>query len=308
LAANSNSIITVSMTLLSKSRISLIGFCFLALGGCAGQGPDQAVWQATKDAASAVGNVFASDTPKQAAIDAPDPGDTPYPNLAVVPRRPTRPDAQTLQSEQAALAGQRRTAQSFDAQVRAIDPILDPTSRPPEPPPVAAVLAAPVASAPVASAPPVVFAPPVSAVGAAPTIAPATPPVMAPTRPSTVPQTANPAGNPAASPAPRPAAVQPRPSPNTAWLVGEVTFADGSPLLTAEARRTLRNAVAAANEQGGAVRVTPNAVGVGGPHDNALAPRRMAAVAGELEALGLSQDKIRIDPGSYRAARVAVEF
>lgn len=311
------------MTFLSKSRISLIGFCFLALGGCTEQGPDRAVWQATKDAANAVGNVFVSDTAKPAAIDAPDPGETPYPNLAVVPRRPARPDAQMLQTEQAALVGQRQASQNFDAQLRAIDPVLNPTSRPPEPPAIAAALgpvgAAPAGAAPVgpasagtlavASAP--ISAPPVAApAAAAPAVAapvpqaaalpPFVPPVLAPT---TVP-----AAIPVPAPAAPRAAASPRATRNTAWLVGEVSFADGSPLLTAEARATLRTAVVAANEQGGAVRITPIAGGLAGPQDGALAPRRMAAVAGELESLGLDRDKIRIDAGSFRSARVAVEF
>lgn len=304
------------MTFLSKLRISLIGFSFLALGGCTEQGPDRAVWQATKDAANAVGNVFASDTPKPAAIDAPDPGDTPYPNLAVVPRRPARPDAQTLATEQAALVGQRQASQNFDTQLRAIDPVLNPTSRPPEPPAIAAALA-PVEAVLVGSAP-TGTAPRVPAPLAAPAMA--TPSAVAAPAPQTaalppfVPPVLAPATIPAAIPVPTPAAPRPaaasapRATANTAWLVGEVAFAEGSPLLTAEARRTLRTAVVAANEQGGAVRITPIAGNLAGPQDGALAPRRMAAMAGELEALGLSRDKIRIDAGGFRNARVAVEF
>ncbi|MCA3264053.1 MAG: hypothetical protein ING44_19075 [Telmatospirillum sp.] len=299
------------MTFLSKSRISLIGFCFLALGGCTEQGPDRAVWQATKDAANAVGSVFVDDKPKPASVDAPDPGDTPYPNLAVVPRRPARPDAQTLQSEQAALVGQRQASQNFDTQLRAIDPVLNPTSRPPEPPAIAAALA-PVGAPPVgpASAPPTPVA---SAPIAVPPVAASAP--QAASLPPFVPPVLAPATVPAAAPVPTPAVPRPaappaaaRATPNTAWLVGEVTFADGSPLLSADARATLRAAVVAANEQGGAVRVSPVAGGLAGPNDAALAPRRMAAVAGELESLGLDRDKIRIDAGSFRNARVAVEF
>jgi hypothetical protein len=324
------------MTFLSKLRISLIGFCFLALGGCSEQGPDQVVWQAAKDAANAVGNVFVDDKPKPAAVDAPDPGDTPYPNLAVVPRRPARPDAQMLESEQAALVGQRQASQNFDAQLRAIDPILNPTSRPPEPPTIAAALApvgaAPVERAPVASTPisaPPISAPPVAAppIAAPPISAPAVanPVIAVPAIAAPAPQTAAlppfvppvlaPAIVPTAVPATAPAAPRPvtpaaaaRTTPNTAWLVGEVAFADGSTLLTAEVRRTLRTAVMAANEQGGAVRITPIAGNLAGPQDGALSPRRMAAVAGELESLGLSRDKIRIDVGSFRNARVAIEF
>lgn len=325
------------MTFLSKLRISLIGFCFLALGGCSEQGPDRAVWQAAKDAANAVGNVFVSDTPKPAAVDAPDPGETPYPNLAVVPRRPARPDAQTIATEQAALVGQRQASQNFDAQLRAIDPILNPTSRPPEPPPIAAALA-PGGSAPSGSTPsgaaPVATAPtgtaPAGLVSTAPIVATPAPPLAAPTPaaiqtpapqaaalPPFVPPVLVPATVPAAIPAPAPAALRlpaqatasaARATANTAWLVGEVAFADGSPLLNADARQTLRTAVVAANERGGAVRISPIAGTLAGPQDSALAPRRMAAIAGELEALGLSRDKIRIDAGSFRNARVSVEF
>jgi hypothetical protein len=309
------------MNFLSKLRISLIGFCFLALGGCTEQGPDRAVWQATKDAANAVGSAFVSDTPKPAAVDAPDPGDTPYPNLAVVPRRPARPDAQLLASEQAALVGQRQASQNFDAQLRAIDPVLNPTSRPPEPPAIAAALA-PAGSAlvgsgaatpiPVVSAPIATPLPPASSAVAAPVpqaaaLPPFVPPVLAPvTIPAAIPVPTPAAAQPAA---PRPAAVPAaRAAASTAWLVGEVAFAEGSPLLTAEARHTLRTAVVAANEQGGAVRISPIPGNLAGPQDGALAPRRMAAVAGELEALGLSRDKIRIDAGGFRNARVTVEF
>jgi len=90
--------------------------------------------------------------------------------------------------------------------------------------------------------------------------------------------------------------------------VGEVAFAEGSPLLTADARRTLRAAVVAANEQGGAVRISPIAGSLAGPQDGALAARRIAAVAGELESLGLSRENIRIDAGNFRNARIVVEF
>jgi hypothetical protein len=330
LAAISNSIITVSMLFLSKSRISLVGFVFLALGGCTEQGPDRAVWQAAKDAASAVGNFFGDDKPKPAAVDAPDPGDTPFPNLAVVPRRPARPDAQVLQTEQAQLADQRQAAQNFDSQLRAIDPVLNPASRPPEPPPVAAALApsgatpiaaAPALPAPVASMPvpapapyplpvppaPAVAAPPPSQVQAPPAAAqaaplpPFVPPVLAPvTVPAPVPENRPPAARPVA-----PAA---RPAPSTLWLVGEVSFADGSTLLNADSRRTLRAAVVAANEQGRSVRITPIVEGLAGPQDGALAPRRMAALVGELEALGLQRSRVRIEAGGFRRASIAVEF
>ncbi len=296
------------MLFLSKSRISLVGFVFLALGGCTEQGPDRAVWQAAKDAASAVGNFFGDDKPKPAAVDAPDPGDTPFPNLAVVPRRPARPDAQVLQTEQAQLADQRQAAQNFDSQLRAIDPVLNPASRPPEPPPVASMPVPAPAPYPLPVPPaPAVAAPPPSQVQAPPAAAqaaplpPFAPPVLVPvTVPAPVPENRPPAARPVA-----PAA---RPAPSTLWLVGEVSFADGSTLLNSDSRRTLRAAVVAANEQGRSVRITPIAEGLAGPQDGALAPRRMAALVGELEALGLQRSRVRIEAGGFRRASIAVEF
>ncbi|MBL8833357.1 MAG: hypothetical protein JNL71_13280 [Rhodospirillales bacterium] len=103
-------------------------------------------------------------------------------------------------------------------------------------------------------------------------------------------------------------AVAPGAVARNSWVVGDIDFADGSALLSREARRTLRDAVVAAQERGGRVRVTPSAGPVLSPPEQALAPRRAAAASGELEALGLDRARILIDPGAMRAARVAVEF
>jgi hypothetical protein len=291
------------MTVLSKSLNALVGISFLALGACTEQGPDRALWQGAKDAAQAVGDVFTT-TPMPATVDAPDPGDTPYPNLGATQRRPTRPDPQSLASEQAALVAQREAAQRFDAQVRAIDPVLDPASRPPEPAAIAAVVTAPTPVATPVQAVPIVApqaAPIVASVSPTQTPPTQTPPPFVPPAllPTTVPTLRQ---VPTASPTPVRAAA------GTAWLIGEIGFADGSPLLTPDARRVLRQAVAAAQERGGSVRVTPMALGALSPQDQVLGPRRMAAAAGELESLGLDRSKVLIDPGTYRQARVTVEF
>ena len=282
-------------------RNALIGILFLALGGCTEQGPDRALWQGAKDAAGAVGELFKVDAKAQ-AIDAPDPGETPYPNLGAMPRRPARPDAQTIAAEHDALAAQRAAAQNFDAQLRLIDPDTDPTQRPPEgqrePASVAAVPAPPPSASPI-QAPPV-QAPLVPAAAVAqtsPTFVPtAVPPTMVPVGPA-------PVAPPVRAPAPRA-----QTSANTAWLIGDIGFVEGSPLLTADARRVLRQAVAAAQERGGSVRVTPLVQGGAAPQEQVLAPRRMAAAAGELESLGLDRSKILVDSGVYRQARVTVEF
>jgi|GEM_PF-2461566 len=272
------------MTDFAKLRNALIGILFLALGGCTEQGPDRALWQGARDAAGAVGDLFKAD-PAAAAIDAPDPGQTPYPNLGAVPRRPARPDAQGVANERDALAAQRDAAKNFDAQLRAINPDADPAQRPPEGPrePVAR------AAAPAPSAPSVALAPPAPVAASAPPASAQTP-------------------VPVARPAPSAPPTRPQAAATAAWLIGEIGFAEGSPLLTAEARGVLRQAVAAAQERGGSVRVTPLAPGGAAPHEQVLAPRRMAAAAGELESLGLDRSKILIDPGVYRQARVTVEF
>lgn len=94
----------------------------------------------------------------------------------------------------------------------------------------------------------------------------------------------------------------------SAWIVGDIDFVEGSAVLSREARRTLRDAVVAAQERGGRVRITPSAGPTLSPPEQALSPRRAAAASGELEALGLDRARILMDPGALRAARVAVEF
>jgi hypothetical protein len=287
------------MTVLSKSLNVLVGISFLALGACTEQGPDHALWQGAKDAAQAVGDVFTT-TPTPAAVDAPDPGNTPYPNLGAMQRRPARPDPQSLANEQAALVAQREAAQRFDAQVRAIDPVLDPASRPPEPAAIAAVTVP--SPAPIATP---VQTTPITPTQAAPIVASAPP---AQTLPPFVPPALTPVTVPTIRPVPAAQSAPTRVTAATAWLIGEIAFADGSPLLTPDARRVLRQAVAVAQERGGSVRVTPMALGASSPQDQVLGPRRMAAAAGELESLGLDRLKVLIDPGIYRQARVTVEF
>jgi outer membrane protein OmpA-like peptidoglycan-associated protein len=263
-----------------KMRIPLIGLGFLLLAGCSESAADRA------------------------RIDAADPGTRPYPNLGAFPPVPARVAASKVEAEQKALIGQREAARDFDARLRAIDPVLDPAARPPEPPnlsgsaapqptPAAAPVPAPApVAAPVAvAAVPVVPAPAPAAVLAAPVAAP-----IAASRPAVgrVPPSA-------------PAPVVAAPGRN-AWVVGDIDFATGSALLSPEARRTLRDAVIAAQERGGRVRVMPAAGQMLSPPEQALSPRRAAAASGELEALGLDRARIVIDAGVLRAARVAVEF
>ncbi len=236
--------------------------------------------------------------------DAADPGDRPYPNLGAFPSVPARTPAARREAEQQKLLAQREAALAYDARLREIDPVLDPTARPPEAPdlsisgrnvaPVPAPSPTPAAAAipPVPAAPQTAALPPVPAHTPAPLPAPA-PPVRS-IRPA---------------PAPPPAAaIVSGTAARNAWVVGDIDFVDGSALLSREARRTLRDAVVAAQERGGRVRVTPSAGSVLSPPEQALSPRRAAAASGELEALGLDRARILIDPGAMRAARVAVEF
>jgi hypothetical protein len=226
------------------------------------------------------------DNPGGRGAEAADPGDAPYPNLGAFPRPPARPTAAALTAEQAQLARQRDEARAFDSTLRALDPVLDPSARPP-PPPAFTPPAAPPSQAAAAPLPPV--APP-------PSIAPQPAP------------TAVPAPTPAA---PTPAAPVPpsvAASAQTSWIVGAVGYGDGSALLTAESRRLLREAVVAATERGGRIRITPLAAGALSPVEQALAGRRAAAAIGEIEALGLARERVIVDPGAFKAARVAVEF
>ncbi len=269
-----------------KMRRVLIGLAFLTLGACADSADDMA-------AAAA------------------DPGNRPYPNLGAYPTVPTRPSAAKRVEEEKRLIAQRDAAKAFDAQLRAIDPVLDPASRPPEPASLAG--AAPAAPQPAPARP----------AAATPTVAPLAvlAPVPAPAAPAlNVPQPMPPSSIAAARPgpgvvrtAPPSMAVAPAPIPagapaRNSWIVGDILFADGSAILSAESRRTLRDAVVAAQDRGGRVRITPSAGPALSPPEQALSPRRAAAAGGELEALGLDRARILIDPGALRAARVAVEF
>lgn len=271
-----------------KMRIPLIALGFLALAGCAESGADKA------------------------RVDAADPGDRPYPNLGAFPAVPVRSPAARREAEQQQLVAQRDAARAYDARLREIDPVLDPAARPPAPPdlsmPGQRGATAPAALPTVAAvAPPAVAAPTSVPVPAAPQAAPL-PPIPAYV-PAPLPTPAAPVQTVRPAPAPPPAvAVTPGSAARNAWVVGDIDFVDGSALLSREARRTLREAVVAAQERGGRVRVTPSAGPVLSPPEQALSPRRAAAASGELEALGLERGRILIDPGAMRAARVAVEF
>ena len=228
------------------------------------------------------------DNPGGRGAEAADPGDAPYPNLGAFPRPPARPTAAALTAEQAQLARQREEARAFDTTLRALDPALDPSARPPPPPAFAppAILSSPPAAPPLAV--PSVVAPPV--------VAPQPVPAVVAARPAPVPV-------PAVS-APPPVAA----SAQTSWIVGAVGYVDGSALLTAESRRLLREAVVAATERGGRIRISPLAAGALSPAEQALAGRRAAAAIGEIEALGLDRARVTVDPGAFKSARVAVEF
>ncbi len=268
-----------------KMRIALIGLVFLALAACSESGrPD-------------------------ARDDAADPGDRPYPNLGTFPPVPAPVSAAKRESEQQRLVSQRDAARAFDARLRAIDPVLDPTARPPEAPDLAGQGRAGQAPVP---APVPAVAPPVQA--EAPRVVAATPPAAVANPPAYVPPPMP------ATPAPvrmTPPVVRPQQAAvpvaqgvgaRSGWIIGDIDFADGSALLTREARGTLREAVVAAQERGGRVRITPSAGPTLSPPEQALSPRRAAAASGELEALGLDRARILLDPGALRSARVAVEF
>lgn len=275
-----------------KMRIVLIGLAILALAACAdSSGADRA----------------------SARVDAADPGTAPYPNLGAFPSVPKRPATAQIEAQERQLVDQREAAKAFDARLRAIDPVLDPAARPPEPPSVASVVGVQPAAASASAANPAApqARPAIAAVSPLPS-AVAPPPQVA------VPQPVPPAS--IATPRPVSRTVRPvataLPSPaattgsgaRTGWIIGEISFAEGSAILSAESRRTLRDAVVAAQERGGRVRITPTVAAGLSPPDQALSPRRAAAASGELEALGLDRGRILIDPGAMLAARVAVEF
>lgn len=262
-----------------KMRIALIGLVFLALAACSESGqPD-------------------------ARDDAADPGNRPYPNLGTFPPVPARVSAASRESEQQQLVSQRDAARAFDARLREIDPVLDPTARPPEPPDVAGqgrTVQVPVQAPVPAETPRVVPAsqPPAAVAVLPPYVPPPMPATPAPVR----------AAPPVVRPSPAAAPVAQGVGARSAWIIGDIDFVDGSALLSREARGTLREAVVAALERGGRVRITPSAGPTLSPPEQALSPRRAAAASGELEALGLDRARILLDPGALRSARVAVEF
>ena len=85
-------------------------------------------------------------------------------------------------------------------------------------------------------------------------------------------------------------------------------LAEGTAQLTPESKRDLRAAVIEAQARNGSVRVTPLATQSLTPQDQTLTTRRMAAIAIELEALGLDRARFAVEQGWLRAARVAVEY
>lgn len=296
----------------SKSRFLpiLLGVTFLA--GC---GSDQFVTRNVVSAGRAVGDGIASVTgsavpERRDAVDAPDPGTTPYPNLGAFPTRPPRGGQDVRAAEIRTLEQQRDAALEFDAKLRAIDPALDPAARPPEPPAIAAALEPSAPAAPAATPVPVVVPP---AVAPAPVATPAP-----------APQPAAPVLRPSVAPAPvvvpppvAPAAVTPpqiaaapsaRGVPSTGAIVGNVDFVEGTAQLTAQAKNDLRAAVIAAQSRNGIVRVTPAANVALSPVDQSLTSRRMAAIAIELETLGLDRSRIAVDQGWLRAGRISVEY
>jgi hypothetical protein len=271
-----------------KMRIALIGLAFLVLSACSESGR------------------------QDPRTDAADPGDRPYPNLGTFPPVPARISAANRESEQQQLVSQRDAARAFDARLRSIDPVLDPTARPPEPPDVAGQGRAAQVPVPVPDPVPAA-ALPVQA--EAPRIVPAPPPpaaaaVLPPYVPTPMLATPAPlrASPPVVRPSPASEPVAQGVGARSAWIIGDIDFVDGSALLSREARGTLREAVVAAMERGGRVRITPSVGPTLSPPEQALSPRRAAAASGELEALGLDRARILLDPGALRSARVAVEF
>lgn len=293
-----------------KTRFAsiLLGVTFLA--GC---GSDQVVTRNVVAAGRAVGDGIASVTgtpvpERREAVDAPDPGNTPYPNLGTFPVRPPRGGQEARAAEVRSLEQQRDAALEFDAKLRAIDPVLDPGARPPEPPAIAAAIEAPTAPAPVAAPVPVVVPPapaPVAVPAPAPqAVAPVLRPSVAPA-PVVVPPPVAPAQ---VTPPQIAAAPSARATPSTGAIVGSVDFVEGTVQLTAQAKNDLRAAVIAAQSRNGIVRVTPATNMSLSPVDQSLTSRRMAAIAIELETLGLDRSRIVVDQGWLRAARISVEY
>jgi hypothetical protein len=312
-----------------KSRFVLAFLGVTALAGCSSDG-----WltrnvvggaRATADLLHrATGGQVLEERPP---LEAPDPGAAPYPNIGAFPPIPPRGGADTRGRQVRTLEEQRAEARAFDERLRAIDPALDPSARPPEPPAFAAIAGAPAPvppqtvpqaapqPAPAPLVPPAVAPAPQPASLAAPqpspqiAVVPVVPasPLRAPISPAPV---VVPPSPPAVQPAPpaRVASPSPRTAASAAYIVGQVAFVDGTVQLTPESKRDLRAAVIAAQGRNGTVRVTPLATPSLTPQDQTLTARRMAAIAIELEELGLERARFAVEQGWLRSARVAVEY
>ncbi|MFM7346963.1 MAG: hypothetical protein ACKO1J_16530 [Tagaea sp.] len=300
--------------------LAFLGVALLA--GCASDGfVTRNVVGVARATADALDRVTGGNVPEERPpLEAPDPGAAPYPNLGAFPSVPPRGGADVRAGQVRTLEQQREAAREFDARLRAIDPALDPSARPPEPPAIAALAGAPASSppAPVSAAPRMPAPPPVQA-QPAPQASPQVVPqvALAPVAPATqlrAPVAPAPVVVPPSPPAVQPAppapvvAAAPRARANAAEIVGQIAFAEGTALLTPESKRDLRLAVIAANARNGSVRVTPVPTPALSPQDQSLTARRMAAIAIELEALGLDRARIAVEQGWLRAARVAVEY
>jgi hypothetical protein len=290
-----------------KTRFAsiLLGVTFLA--GC---GSDQVVTRNVVAAGRAMGDGIASVTgspvpERRDAVDAPDPGNTPYPNLGTFPVRPPRGGQEARAAEMRTLEQQRDAALEFDAKLRAIDPVLDPGARPPEPPAIAASVAAPATqvAAPTLAPVPVVVPPTVTPAPVATPVPQAVAPVL---RPNVTPTPVVVPPQIAAAPSAR--GVASTGAPSLGAIVGSVDFVEGTVQLTPQAKSDLRAAVIAAQSRNGIVRVTPASNVSLSPVDQSLTSRRMAAIAIELETLGLDRSRIVVDQGWLRAARISVEY
>lgn len=304
-----------------ESRFVLVFLGVTALAGCGSDGfVSRNVIGGARSTADALDRMTGGNVPEERPpLEAPDPGNAPYPNIGAFPPVPPRGGAEARAGQVRTLEQQRADARAFDARLRAIDPALDPSARPPEPPAIAALAGAPVpvpqatpapASAPVPApriqpAPPAVAPAPAPQVAAVP-VAPV-PQFRAPMIPAPV---VVPPAPPAVQPAPpaRVASPSPRAAASAAYIVGQVAFAEGTAQLTPESKRDLRAAVIAAQGRNGTVRVTPLASTALTPQDQSLTTRRMAAIAIELEELGLERGRFAVEQGWLRAARVAVEY
>jgi hypothetical protein len=291
-----------------KSRfvLAFLGVTFLA--GCASDGfVTRNVVGAGRSAADGIDRLAGGAPPEERPpLEAPDPGAALAPNLGTFPPVPPRGGAEIRAGQVRTLEQQRDAARQFDERLRAIDPALDPSARPPEPPSFAPVTGAPApVPAPQVQPVPVPQVQPAPQIAAAP-VAPA-PQLRAPMAPAPVVVPQAPAAVQPALPA-RVAAPSSRAAASAAYVVGDVVFVDGTVQLTPESKRDLRAAVIAANARNGTVRVTPVASQALTPQDQTLTTRRMAAIAMELEALGLERARAIVEQGWLRAARVAVEY